>query len=172
MPWDQRSIMDQKRLFIADYLTRSFTIVELCDRYGISRPTAYKWIRRFLNYGYTGLEELPRRMVVVGGGYIGLEMGLVYAGLGSKVTMVEFFPRLLMGADDDLVAHNKPAPASAALWLFDRIDAGRLAPAMGVDFPAAKALTLGLGARVDARHHALAAKLVGDFAHESQERWP
>ena len=30
-------------------------------------------------------------------------MGLVYAGLGSKVTMVEFFPRLLMGADADLV---------------------------------------------------------------------
>ena len=61
MPWDQRSTMDQKRLFIADYLTLSFTIVELCDRFGISRPTAYKWIRRFLNHGYTGLEELPRR---------------------------------------------------------------------------------------------------------------
>jgi transposase InsO family protein len=53
--------MDQKRLFIADYLTRSFTIVELCERYGVSRPTAYKWIRRFLDYGYCGLEELPRR---------------------------------------------------------------------------------------------------------------
>jgi len=37
MPWDQTSTMDQKRLFIADYLTRSFTIVELCDRYGIGR---------------------------------------------------------------------------------------------------------------------------------------
>lgn len=61
MPWDHTSIMDQKRLFVADYLTRSFTIVELCDRYGISRPTAYKWIDRFLNRGYQGLEELPRR---------------------------------------------------------------------------------------------------------------
>jgi transposase InsO family protein len=53
--------MDQKRLFVADYLTRSFTIVELCNRFGISRPTAYKWIQRFLSRGYDGLDELPRR---------------------------------------------------------------------------------------------------------------
>jgi len=49
------------------------------------------------------LPEIPQRLLVVGGGYIGMELGLVYAGLGSKVTMVEFFPRLLMGADEDLV---------------------------------------------------------------------
>ncbi len=49
------------------------------------------------------LPEVPESLLVVGGGYIGLEMGLVYAGLGSKVSVVEFFPRLLMGADSDLV---------------------------------------------------------------------
>lgn len=49
------------------------------------------------------IPEVPERLVVVGGGYIGLEMGLVYAGLGSKVTMVEYFDRLLLGADPDLV---------------------------------------------------------------------
>ena len=49
------------------------------------------------------LPEVPERLLVVGGGYIGLELGMVYAGLGSRVTMVEFFPRLLMGADEDLV---------------------------------------------------------------------
>ncbi len=49
------------------------------------------------------LPELPERLLVVGGGYIGLEMGLVYAGLGSSVDVVEFFPRMLMGADPDLV---------------------------------------------------------------------
>jgi dihydrolipoamide dehydrogenase len=49
------------------------------------------------------LPEIPGRLLVVGGGYIGLEMGLVYAGLGSKVTVAEFFPRLLLGADPDLV---------------------------------------------------------------------
>ena len=61
MPWDYTSTMDQKRLFIADYLTRSFSTRELSNRYGISRPTAYKWIQRFLNRGYQGLDELPRR---------------------------------------------------------------------------------------------------------------
>ncbi len=49
------------------------------------------------------LPSVPESLLVVGGGYIGLEMGLVYAGLGSRVTMVEFSPRLLMGADTDLV---------------------------------------------------------------------
>lgn len=49
------------------------------------------------------LPEVPQNLLVVGGGYIGLELGQVYAGLGSKVTMVELFPRLLMGADHDLV---------------------------------------------------------------------
>ncbi|MCK4872074.1 MAG: dihydrolipoyl dehydrogenase [Phycisphaerales bacterium] len=49
------------------------------------------------------LPEIPDRLLVVGGGYIGMELGLVYAGLGSKITMVEFFPRLLLGADPDLV---------------------------------------------------------------------
>ncbi len=49
------------------------------------------------------LPEVPGSLLVVGGGYIGLEMGLVYAGLGSRVSVVEFFPRLLMGADHDLV---------------------------------------------------------------------
>jgi dihydrolipoamide dehydrogenase len=49
------------------------------------------------------LERVPESLLVVGGGYIGLEMGLVYQGLGSQVSVVEFFPRLLMGADHDLV---------------------------------------------------------------------
>jgi dihydrolipoamide dehydrogenase len=49
------------------------------------------------------LPYVPESLLVVGGGYIGLEMGLVYQGLGSRVSVVEFFPRLLMGADFDLV---------------------------------------------------------------------
>ena len=61
MPWDQSTTMDEKRLFIGDYLTGSFTIVELCQRYGVSRPTGYKWIDRFLGEGYAGLEERSRR---------------------------------------------------------------------------------------------------------------
>ncbi len=49
------------------------------------------------------LENVPKSLLVVGGGYIGLEMGTVYAGLGSEVTVVELLPNLLTGADPDLV---------------------------------------------------------------------
>ena len=53
--------------------------------------------------GALELESLPERMLVIGGGYIGLEMGTVYASLGSKVDVVELAEGLLMGADRDLV---------------------------------------------------------------------
>jgi dihydrolipoamide dehydrogenase len=49
------------------------------------------------------LDDVPKSLLVVGGGYIGLEMGTVYAGLGSEVTVVELLPNLLTGADPDLV---------------------------------------------------------------------
>ncbi|MBI5546583.1 MAG: dihydrolipoyl dehydrogenase [Deltaproteobacteria bacterium] len=51
------------------------------------------------------LAEVPGSLLVVGGGYIGLELGTVYAALGSKVTVVEATPYLLPGADRDLVTH-------------------------------------------------------------------
>ena len=49
------------------------------------------------------LESVPASLLVVGGGYIGLELGSVYAALGSEVTVVETLPHLLAGADRDLV---------------------------------------------------------------------
>lgn len=49
------------------------------------------------------LENVPKTLLVVGGGYIGLEMGSVYSALGSKVTVVEMTPTLLPGVDADLV---------------------------------------------------------------------
>jgi dihydrolipoamide dehydrogenase len=49
------------------------------------------------------LEGIPESLLVIGGGYIGLELGQVYAGFGSKVTVVEMLPGLLPGADRDLV---------------------------------------------------------------------
>jgi len=49
------------------------------------------------------LEKIPKSLLVVGGGYIGLEMGTLYAALGSQVTTVEMLPALLPGADKDLV---------------------------------------------------------------------
>ncbi len=49
------------------------------------------------------IPEIPERLLVVGGGYIGLELGQVYAALGSAVTLVEMTDGLLPGADRDLV---------------------------------------------------------------------
>lgn len=49
------------------------------------------------------LEEIPPRLLVIGGGYIGLEMGTIYAALGSKVTVVEASDGLIPLADRDLV---------------------------------------------------------------------
>ncbi len=49
------------------------------------------------------IEEIPNDLLVVGGGYIGMELGSVYASLGSKVSVVEALPELLAGADSDLV---------------------------------------------------------------------
>ncbi len=49
------------------------------------------------------LESIPKDFLIVGGGVIGMEMGSIYAALGSKVTVVELLPSLLPGADKDLV---------------------------------------------------------------------
>jgi dihydrolipoamide dehydrogenase len=53
--------------------------------------------------GALDLADAPPRLLVVGGGYIGLELGTVYAALGSRVTVVEMTDGLLPGADRDLV---------------------------------------------------------------------
>jgi dihydrolipoamide dehydrogenase len=53
--------------------------------------------------GALDLPDIPKTMLVVGGGYIGLELGSVYATMGTAVTVVEMTPGLLPGADRDLV---------------------------------------------------------------------
>lgn len=53
--------------------------------------------------GALRLEDIPESLLVIGGGYIGLEMGSVYAHLGTKVSVVELTDGLLPGADRDLV---------------------------------------------------------------------
>ena len=51
------------------------------------------------------LPVIPKSLLVIGGGYIGLELGSVYSALGTKVSVVEMMPGLLPGADRDLVIH-------------------------------------------------------------------
>ena len=53
--------------------------------------------------GALNLKDKPNTLLVIGGGYIGLELGTVYAALGTKVSVVEMTPGLLPGADRDLV---------------------------------------------------------------------
>ena len=61
------------------------------------------------------IEDIPRDLLVVGGGYIGMELGTVYAALGSNVVVLEALPSILTGVDPDLV---RPVTriAQKALW--------------------------------------------------------
>jgi dihydrolipoamide dehydrogenase len=69
--------------------------------------------------GGLNLEDIPGSLLVVGGGYIGLELGSVYAALGTRVTVVEMLPGLLPGADRDLVVplHKRLEKMFAAILL-------------------------------------------------------
>src|SRR5687767_12287254 len=60
MPWKETSVMDQKIQLIADWLGGDYRKSELSRIYGISRPTADKWIARHEQRGLQGLEELGR----------------------------------------------------------------------------------------------------------------
>src|SRR6266576_568782 len=60
MPWKETSAMDQRIQLIGDWLSGDYRKSELCSVYGISRPTADKWIGRYEQHGVAGLEELER----------------------------------------------------------------------------------------------------------------
>jgi len=57
MPWKETTTMEQKTEFICEWLSRKYTITELCRSFGISRPTAYTLIRRYEKKGVEGLVE-------------------------------------------------------------------------------------------------------------------
>ena len=65
------------------------------------------------------LPDVPASLLVIGGGYIGLELGTMYAALGSRVSVVEMTPGLLPGADRDLVSplQKRLEKLFAAIWL-------------------------------------------------------
>ena len=69
------------------------------------------------------LPDVPKSLLVIGGGYIGLELGTVYATLGSKVSVVEMTPGLLPGADRDLVTvlHRRLEKLFAAIMLNTKV---------------------------------------------------
>ncbi|MEA2254750.1 MAG: dihydrolipoamide dehydrogenase [Solirubrobacteraceae bacterium] len=71
------------------------------------------------------LAEVPERLLVVGGGIIGLEMATVYDALGSRVTVVELMDQLIPGCDPDLVKplHKRIAARYEAIHLGTRVEA-------------------------------------------------
>jgi dihydrolipoamide dehydrogenase len=73
--------------------------------------------------GALELDDIPERLLVVGGGIIGLEMATVYSALGSKVTVVELTPQLMPGTDKDLVRplQRHLAKQLEAIWLDTRV---------------------------------------------------
>ena len=69
------------------------------------------------------LESIPERLLVVGGGVIGLELGQVYAALGAAVSVVEFLPNLIPEADTDLVKplHQKLKKQFESIFLSSKV---------------------------------------------------
>jgi putative transposase len=61
MPWKDLKPMDERVLFVADYLRELYSFTELCARYGVSRKTGYKLVERYRLEGVEGLEERSRR---------------------------------------------------------------------------------------------------------------
>ena len=73
----------------------------------------------------TALEiaDIPEKLLVIGGGVIGVELGQVYASLGSKVSVVEFLPSLIPGADKDIVKplHRKLKKQFSSIMLSSKV---------------------------------------------------
>ncbi len=73
--------------------------------------------------GALQLQDVPKRMLIIGGGIIGLEMATVYDALGSKITVVELMDQLMPGADKDLVKplHKRIEKRYEAIYLKTKV---------------------------------------------------
>ena len=61
MPWKESCILDQRLQFLSSYQKKEMSVADLCRAYGISRPTAYRWINRYNETGPEGLVDRSRR---------------------------------------------------------------------------------------------------------------
>ena len=90
MPWREICSMDEKIRLMAALSAAEESVTELCEEFGISRKTAYKWWRRYLEFGTEGLKEHSHAPQVVpwaisqapGGGNRGIAPGA--SELGTK----------------------------------------------------------------------------------------
>jgi dihydrolipoamide dehydrogenase len=92
-----RSTYDSERLTFEHCILATGSVPAMPKMFNIDSP------RVMDSTDALALDEVPKSLLVIGGGYIGLEMGTVYAELGSQVTVVELLDGLLPGADRDLV---------------------------------------------------------------------
>jgi transposase len=83
MPWKESRIMDQRLQFLASYQKEEMSVADLCRAYGISRPTAYRWINRYNETGPEGLVDRSRRPHTLAHGR--LRFGLIWHGSGWKL---------------------------------------------------------------------------------------
>src|SRR4051812_39637389 len=60
MPWKETCAMEERKRFVLDWFSGSYTKTQLCEAYGISRPSGDKWIARALAEGVDGLAERSR----------------------------------------------------------------------------------------------------------------
>jgi transposase len=61
MPWKESRVLDQRLQFLSSYQKEEMSVADLCRAYGISRPTAYRWINRYNETGPEGLVDRSRR---------------------------------------------------------------------------------------------------------------
>src|SRR5205085_10473189 len=94
---EDSSIPDDRMLTFDYCIVATGSLPAMPQQWNIGSP------RVMDSSGALELADVPGELLVIGGGYIGLEMGTVYANLGSKVSVVEFLDGILPAADRDLV---------------------------------------------------------------------
>jgi transposase-like protein len=90
MPWKETCVMDERTKFIAEWLQREGSVVELCERHGISRKTGYKWIGRY--EAGAGLKDRSRAPHRPGNG---LEEEIIEAIVDLRMDRPSWGPRKL-----------------------------------------------------------------------------
>jgi transposase len=61
MPWKENRILDQRLQFLSSYQKEEMSVADLCRAYGVSRPTAYRWVNRYNETGPEGLVDRSGR---------------------------------------------------------------------------------------------------------------
>ena len=109
---DHASIPEQRQVTFEHCILATGSVASMPSAFAIGSPLVMD------SSGALALADIPERLLVVGGGYIGLELGTVYAKLGSQVSLVELTDSLLPGVDRDLV---KPLHRRLKTLFGDRI---------------------------------------------------